>query len=297
MKVMCIGHAAYDITIPIDGFLVENSKNNFFGSIESGGGPACNAAYLLGKWGLDVAYFGTVGNDEYGRKIVDELNSVNVDTSFVKVLDNEPTSTCFILANKQNGSRTVVSYKNPNISADNLEFDVDADILLFDGHEYKVTNQILDRYPNIVSVMDAGSCSSEKLELAKKTDYVICSKKFAEEASGMVFSDDKSYEEIYNKLKALIPGVVIVTLEDKGCMFFNGENIVIVPAIKVKPVDTTGAGDIFHAAFVYAYISNMNLYDSLLFSNVTAGLSTEYLGVKNSILSLDKVLEVYNEIK
>lgn len=297
MKVLCVGHAAYDITIPIDGFLVENSKNKFFGSIESGGGPACNAAYLLGKWGIDVTYFGTVGNDEYGRKIINELNSVNVDTSFVKILENEPTSACFILANKQNGSRTVVSYKNPNISSDKLEFDVDADILLFDGHEYEVTNQILNKYPNIVSVMDAGSCSSEKLELAKKADYVICSKKFAEEASGMVFNDNESYEKIYNKLKTLISGVIIVTLEEKGCMYEDNGIFEIIPSIKVNSIDTTGAGDIFHGAFVYTLIMGMNISDALLFSNVVAGLSTEYLGVKNSILSLDKVLEVYNEIK
>ena len=72
MKIVCIGHAAYDITIPVLTYPVENTKNRVHDRIECGGGPACNAAYLLGCWKSDVEFVGVVGNDSYGKKIVEE---------------------------------------------------------------------------------------------------------------------------------------------------------------------------------------------------------------------------------
>lgn len=299
MKVLCIGHAAYDITIPMNGFLVENTKNRILDTIESGGGPACTAAYMLGKWGIPVSFVGTIGNDVYGKKILDELKSVNVDVSNVQVLDSEDTSACFIIVNKENGSRTVVSYQNPNISTNKFDFDLDFDVMLFDGHEYSVTNEFLDEYPNKISVMDAGSYSDEKMELAKKATYVVCSKVFAEECAGekFDFADVDSLKRIYMSLKKEIPGTVIVTLEDQGCMYEDNGIIRIVPSIKVTSVDTTGAGDIFHGAFVYTLITGMDLESALLFCNITAGLSTQYLGTRNSIVSVSEVMEKMNEIR
>ena len=79
MKVLCIGHAAYDITIPFDGYPEENTKNRVTTRIECGGGPASNAAYLLGKWGVETYFSGVIGNDKYGRIIKREFESVNVD--------------------------------------------------------------------------------------------------------------------------------------------------------------------------------------------------------------------------
>ena len=80
MKILAIGHAAYDTTIPVDGYPKENTKNRVKQQIECGGGPACNAAYLLGKWGLDVAFAGVVGKDRFGEKIKQELTEAHVNT-------------------------------------------------------------------------------------------------------------------------------------------------------------------------------------------------------------------------
>ena len=80
MKVICIGNVTYDITIRFDGFPVENIKYRINERIECGGGPASNACYLLGKWGVNPYFAGIIGNDEYGNKIKKEFESVNVNT-------------------------------------------------------------------------------------------------------------------------------------------------------------------------------------------------------------------------
>ena len=69
-----------DITMAVDSFPKENTKNRIDNRVECGGGPAGNAAYLLGKWGMDVHFAGVVGNDEYGKRIKEEFESVNVNT-------------------------------------------------------------------------------------------------------------------------------------------------------------------------------------------------------------------------
>src|SRR5690554_5449475 len=107
MKILCLGHAAYDITVPLDEYPDENTKNRVDTRVECGGGPASNAAYLLGKWGMDVYFAGVVGNDEYGRIIKQEFESVNVNTEYLELSSKYRTTSSFIVANKSNGSRTI----------------------------------------------------------------------------------------------------------------------------------------------------------------------------------------------
>ena len=111
MKILCLGHATYDVTLPLDEYPVENTKNRVQERIECGGGPASTAAYLLGSWGADVHFAGIVGNDFYGQKIKEEFESVNVNTKYLELRDNHNTTSSFVLANKQNGSRTTFAYK------------------------------------------------------------------------------------------------------------------------------------------------------------------------------------------
>ena len=63
MKAICIGQAAYDITLPMDHFPIENKKTRSQDKIECSGGSACNCAYLLAKWGIDTYFAGVVGDD------------------------------------------------------------------------------------------------------------------------------------------------------------------------------------------------------------------------------------------
>ena len=68
-----------------------------------------------------------------------------------------------------------------------------------------------------------------------------------------------------------------------------------MPALKVNVKDTTGAGDIFHGAFAYQYMKTKNVEDAVKFANITAGLSTQSVGVKNSYPKLDEVMKYYEQ--
>ena len=90
MKIVCIGHAAYDIVIPMEGYPIENTKNRLNIKIEGGGGPAATAAYLLGKWGCDVSFLGVVGSDQYGNYIKKAYLSSKGFVQRLDMLDPSP---------------------------------------------------------------------------------------------------------------------------------------------------------------------------------------------------------------
>ena len=80
MKVLVIGHSSYDISCPVDQYPVENTKYRLDGCVMCGGGPAANAAFLLGKWGVETYYAGVVGSDDFGTKIKKEFETIGVKT-------------------------------------------------------------------------------------------------------------------------------------------------------------------------------------------------------------------------
>ncbi len=297
MKILCIGHAAYDTTIPICGFLEENKKLRIDTKFECGGGPACNAAYLLGKWGIDTCFVGTVGNDKYGNCIKKELEEVNVDTRYMRIIDGYETTSSIIFANVENGSRTIVSYRPTEAEKlKTLDLDFIPNIILIDGHEYEISKQMIEKYKNSVSIMDAGRVTEDNIKLAKMVDYLVCSKEFAEEVVDTKF-DGENYAYIYGKMKEMFSNSIIITLEKEGCLYEYNEELRIMPGIRVKTLDSTGAGDIFHGAFTYGVSQNYDIETILRLANVTAGLSVTKIGSRNSIFELEEVKRKYEELR
>ena len=90
---------------------------------------------------------------------------------------------------------------------------------------------------------------------------------------------------------------VVITIEDKGCLYEVEGNARVMPGIKVRTVDSTGAGDIFHGAFTYGIAMGWPLEDIVRFSNVTAGLSVTKIGSRNSIFAYDEIKKKYDEFK
>jgi len=291
MKVLCIGNVTYDITIPFEGYPTENNKYRVNERIECGGGPASNAAYLLGKWGINPYFAGIIGNDEYGKEIIKEFESVNVNTKYLKVCDDYKTTSSFIINNKFTGSRTTFAYKPSNYKLD--EINDNFDVILLDGQEYEITKKLLLDNKDAITIIDAGRPVETVIELAKMCKYVVCSKTFAEGVSGI--KDD--YVSMYKKLEEIFNGVVAVTLEDKGTLVKIDEKLEIIPSINVIAVDSTGAGDLYHGAFTYGIIQGWDLLKIVKFSNITGALSVTKVGSRNSVFELEEVLKVYNESK
>jgi len=298
MKVLCIGHASYDISCPVDKYPNENIKYRLNEVYEAGGGPACNGAYLLGKWGLDAYFAGAVGADDYGQKIKKELESVRVNTSLLETSYEKNTSVSFILINKQNGSRTLFNISKDYPQLKKYDFLEQPDIIYVDGHEYAATMTALNKYPNVISVIDAGRPTPEVLEICKHIKHIVCSLEFAETVTKIKvdFKNPTTLVTMYSALKKRYPSsTVVVTLEDKGALYCVDDQIRVMPGLKGEVKDTTGAGDIFHGAYVYALSCNYSIEKCIQYANIAAGISVSRYGSRLSIPSLNEVINYYNQ--
>ena len=172
MKVLVIGHSSYDISCPVEEYPVENTKYRLDENVMCGGGPAGNAAYLLGKWGVETYYAGVVGSDDFGSKIKKEFETVGVNTEYLETNYEKPTSISFIMINKKNGSRTLFNIAGERPSLKRYDFSMDPDVILIDGHEYSASMAALNKFPNAISIIDAGRITPELKELCKYCKYI-----------------------------------------------------------------------------------------------------------------------------
>ena len=97
--------------------------------------------------------------------------------------------------------------------------------------------------------------------------------------------------DIHKALEEYFKTNIIITLEDKGVLAKIDNNYEIIPSIKVKALDSTGAGDIFHGAFTYFIANNYPLREALRLANITGAISVTRIGSRNSIPILSEILD------
>lgn len=286
MNIFCIGHAAYDTTVPVLNYPVENTKNRVQARIGNGGGPANNAAYLLGKWGMQPYFVGIVGEDEHGKFILEELKSVEVNTKYLEFNKEHTTTSSFIIANQENGSRTILTYRPSTMKMKQIEIQEKADVILVDGQEFEMSKKMILENPNAISIIDAGRNVEEVIELCQMVTYIVCSKDFAESVTGisMDYQNMETLQKAFLKLEEQFPqAILVITLESFGCLYRKEEEIKIMPSLTVKAIDSTGAGDIFHGAFTYAIANQYSFEDSLKIANIAGAISVTRLGSRKSM--------------
>lgn len=293
MKAICVGHSTFDITLPMTEYPKENVKYRIKNHVDCGGGPASNGAYLLAKWGVDTSIVSVVGNDYYGDRIVEEFRNIGANIDYLERHDNHRTTSSYIIMNLSNGTRTVLSSKDESIRKLNQKIDCKADVILIDGEHPETAKEVLNNNLDAISVLDAGRLTEDTKELGKKVTYLVCSKNFAEEFANKKINISNLGEliEIYRELETFFQANIIITLEADGSFARIDGVCQLIPSIKVKALDSTGAGDVFHGAFVYFISNGYSLYETIRLASVTAAISVEKIGARKSIPSLDEVLE------
>ena len=110
-------------------------------------------------------------------------------------------------------------------------------------------------------------------------------------------NDNNSLNNVYNSLEKDFKGHIVITLEEHGCLYKEDGIVKLMPGYKVIAKDTTGAGDIFHGAFVYALMNKYNYADVMRISNIAGALSVREIGGRYSVPDLKEVLRIYEKSK
>ncbi len=298
-EIICCGHAAYDINFMMPLYPVEDQKYRIDTLVETGGGPAANAACLNAKWGLSSAFAGLVGKDIYGDKILNELKEWNVDTSLVEQREQSNTPLSAIVVNTSSGTRTLLNRRDESEQSEVSEqlierlSKMNPSILLFDGHALNLSLKLVEMFPRAVKIMDAGTLRNSTDTLSRLSDYVICSTAYACELAGLEnLNTHVLQKKAVDVLTERYNGLSIVTMGKRGVCYRKNSAAITMPSYSVKAVDTTGAGDVFHGAFAYGIAKGLNLQKNLNFSSAAAALSTTKPGGRTSIPELEETLQL-----
>lgn len=295
MNILCIGQSTLDISLPLDQPIQENQKFRVYDKLESAGGPSTTAAILLGLWGQDVTLVSRLGNDIYARHILDSLKNSQVKHIDVPNVGFQ-TPLSVILTNKANGNRTIFNCPG-QVDPSDLAIKEDYEVMLCDAHEPEITHRYLDQHPNTISVLDAGGFRAPTIELAKRVTWLVSSQTFAEGYAQRTIDiqDPLTWNVVFGKLHELNPSP-IVTLGDQGCLYEEQGHIHHLPAFPAVAIDTNGAGDIFHGAFVFGLAQGWPLKAILTLASMTSSISVTRRGGSLSIPSLQEVLEALNKL-
>lgn len=303
LEVLTIGTAAYDFSLFIEEFPGENSKAEVHEMVEGGGGPAANAAYLLSLWGARCGFAGLLGDDYYGERIRGEFESVGTDLTLTETRAGQATPVSFILVNTRTGSRTIVNRK---VKQEGLELrpsqlaDLSPRVLLFDGHEGNASRIAREAFPQAVSILDAGSLRPGTRDLAGQVDYLVASERFTLQATGIAdLAGPDQRQEALRRLRAVAKAeaAIVVTLGERGLIFDAAGVSGHLPAYPARPVDTTGAGDVFHGAFAYAVLRGFPWELTLKLASLAAALSVQECGGRRSIPALDTVRKEFKHVE
>lgn len=291
-KILVVGSLNMDLTVKLN-HIPKIGETILANSLEFNcGGKGANQAYACAKLGSDVVMLGCVGDDSYGKILIENLSSIGVDTSrILKTAKN--TGMAFInVDNEGNNNIVVSSGANMDCSIDYIENNID----VFDECKYvllqfeiplltikRIIEIACDKGVKVI-LNPAPVPSNINSLLYKGIDYITPNE---HELNSLV----KEGESMKEKVSILLNSVknVVVTLGDKGVYFSNSNELIIKSAFEVKSIDTVAAGDCFNGAFVHALALGKNYNDALEFASGAAAISVTRSGAQSSIPSFEEV--------
>ena len=213
------------------------------------GGPATNAAVTFAHLGGYSRLLGVVGSHPVGHLIHTDLAHYAVEITDLSSNYSEPPPVSSIIVTEATGERAIISLnarksqaKRDTIPANLLQ---GVDIVLVDGHQIEVGQAIaeLAQASNIPVVLDGGSWKPGLEKALPLVTYAICSADFC--------PPECHREQVLNYLASVGVSHMAITQGDKPIQYFSAGGTGELPVPQINPVDTVGAGDIFHGAFCH----------------------------------------------
>ena len=256
------------------------------------GGMVATAMVAAARLGEKIEYLGGVGNDAAGHYALETFKKGHVGTARVKVFDNEDTAFSLVLVHEKSGKRTILHSRGvqKKLSLEVPVFDLsDVAFLHLDGYWFETALNFAKaaRLQGIPVSLDPSSKLLHRVEaesLLPYVDYMIPSAAFARQ-----FSGKENLFEAAQHFLTYGARTVIITNGKDGCFISTPAEHFHLPAFNVPVVDTTGAGDTFHGAFLAGLNKGYALRQVLRFASAAAALKCTKLGGQSGIPTLMEI--------
>lgn len=292
-KVTVIGSINLDRTIRVKEMAKPGETIHASEVFSAGGGKGANQAVAAKRSGAKTAFIGAVGNDDAGKTMRELLGYEEIQLDGIAELDKVATGQAYIVVDEKgensimihagaNGRITpehVVEHadliKESDFVIAQFESDLASTIKAFEVAHQAGVKTILNPAPAMRTVPE---------ELLKTTDVIAPNETETEILTGIKVVDEESMRKAAAKLHALGIKVVLITIGSKGSFYSMDGQSGIVPAFKVKAVDTTAAGDTFIGALSTVLKPDFsNLVEAITYGNKASSLTVQRFGAQPSI--------------
>jgi sugar/nucleoside kinase (ribokinase family) len=261
------------------------------------GGVTGNNLTQVGRLGVSAGWLGLIGDDDSGRLITKAFADDGLDLSGIEVVKGEQSTFVWIPVDAK-GERCIYMFPNVNgkLTAEQVRsrfathiagakhFHTEASQLALppirEGMKIARESGVrvifdLDVAPSYFSQAGLGS-EEELIESLKLVDVLKPCKAAAREITGQ-----EEYERMAEKLLALGPKIVAVTMGAEGCLLAGAGKIVQVPPFQVKVVDSTGAGDAFMGGLSFGLLQDWDFQRVGTFANACAAICCTKVGARS----------------
>ena len=284
-----VGLNATDTLIALPEFPVRGSKVEYSTETVMPGGQVATTVAACQTWGLRTRYVGKVGDDDAARLHAREFARLGVEAQLIQVAGAmSPKSTILV---DWDGERTVLCRRDERMNLKPEELDrrwiVNARCLHVDGYDTAAASLAATwaQEAGIPVVADLDEIYDGVEELIRKVDYLIVSRDFPRR----LMAEDNLQRALQAMQSRFGNRFTASTLGVDGVLAWNGEEFHHNPAYCVPVADTTGAGDIFHAGFIYGLLQGWPTQRGLDFSCAAAALNCMAAGARGGIRSVKEI--------
>jgi len=284
-----VGLNAIDTLIPLARFPARGSKTEYSNASILPGGQAATTVIACQTWGLSTRYVGKLGDDDAANLHRHAFALAGVDARVITVA-NAASPQSLILVD-DGGERTVLCRRDERLLLQPFDLQhswiVNARALLVDGFETAAATQAATwaRSAGVPVIADLDETYPGVEELIDNVDYLIVSRDFPTRLTG-----ERNLEQALRAARKRFGcAVTAATLGADGVLAWDGKHFHLNPAYRVPVVDTTGAGDIFHAGFIYGLLQDWPLERRLDFACAAAALNCTCAGARGGITTVEAI--------
>ena len=278
-----VGLNATDTVIPLPTYPARGSKVEYRHASVLPGGQVASTVVACQRWGLSTRYVGKLGDDAAATLHREAFAHAGVETRLITVSGGASPQSLILV--DEGGERTVFCRRDDRLTLQpeelNRDWIINARALHVDGHDTAAATLAATwaREAGIPVIGDFDELYHGIQDLLPLVDYLIVSRDFP--CRLMSEPDlDLALRQMHRRYGCALAAA---TLGEEGVLAFDGAHLHHAPAFNVPVVDTTGAGDTFHAGFIYAMLQGWPLSRQLDFACAAAALNCTAVGARGGV--------------
>jgi sugar/nucleoside kinase (ribokinase family) len=267
------------------------------------GGSAANTINGIANIGLPCSFIGKISNDKFGEYYHDDMLKNGIEPILIKGVAQTGRATVFI---SKDSERTFGTYLGAAIEMIPDELTPE----MFDGYHYfHIEGYLVQNHALVRKAMQLAHEKGVKISLDLASYNVVEANRdflkemiekyvdilFANEEEAKAFTG-KTPEESLHELAKMVD-IAVVKVGSKGSLIKRKDEVYNVGVIKVNPVDTTGAGDLYAAGFLYGLAKNLPLDKCGRIGAILSGKVIEFVGPKMDANTWKEINRMIKEIE